>query len=230
MHKRQIRSFISRGMRMTQGQRQALDSLSPRYCLRVEDGLIDFVTVFARDADVIMDIGFGTGASLLSMAQAHPENDYLGVEVYPAGVGSLLAGVAKAEINNVHIYQCDVIDVLNQCIKDESLSGITIFFPDPWPKRKHHKRRLIQPDFIALLLHKLKPAGFLHLATDWQHYAQQMMKILSNAAEFHNEAGVGQFSSERYERPVTKFEKRGKQKGHDIWDLYFTKITKSPLK
>lgn len=223
MHKRQIRSFVSRGMRMTSGQRQALEVLSPRYCLRIEEGPIDLAAVFGRDAPVMMDIGFGTGASLLSIAQAHPENNYLGVEVYPAGVGALLAGLAQAEISNVRIYQHDVIDILNQCIKDESLSGVTIYFPDPWPKRKHHKRRLIQPDFLNLVQTKLKLGGFLHLATDWQPYASHMLKVLSQATGLCNAAGIGQFSAERHERPITKFEKRGRQKGHPIWDLYFTK-------
>lgn len=220
MHKRTIRSFVTRG-RMRQSQRQALTTLAPHYCLSTELGVINFVDSFGRSAPLIMDIGFGTGISLLSMALTHPENNYLGVEVYPAGIGRLLARLAEEKIDNVRIYQADAIDVLNQCIKNESLSGVTIFFPDPWPKRKHHKRRLIQSAFVELLRQKLKPGGFLHLATDWQHYAEQMMEVLSAAEGFYNQAGESQFSTDRKQRPVTKFEKRGQQKGHEIWDLFF---------
>ena len=222
MHKRKIRSFVSRG-RMTLGQLHALKVLGPRYCLRVEDGLLDFTLAFGRNSDVIMDIGFGTGDSLLAFAQAHPENNYLGVEVYAVGVGTLLTKLEQTALTNIRIYQSDVLDVLNQCIKDESLSGINIFFPDPWPKRKHHKRRLIQPDFIALVVRKLKSGGFLHLATDWQHYATHMMKVISQVMELRNEAGEGQFSIERRARPATRFERRGEREGRHIWDLYFIK-------
>lgn len=223
IHPRQIRSFVVRS-RTTERQRHALEYLKPKYELKLENGLADFDQIFGRSAEVMIDIGFGMGESLLAMAQEHPENNYVGVEIHPAGVAALLIGVESLKLSNVRIYTCDVVDVLNQCIKNESLSGAQILFPDPWPKKKHHKRRLIQTSFVALLEKKLKRKGILHLATDWEHYAMQMMEILSARESLENLYGIGKFTESEEFRPSTKFARRGKRLGYGVWDLRFKKL------
>lgn len=219
---RKIKSFVRRDGRMTEGQRRALLEVGPTFCLSLADGFIQFNQVFQREAPTILEIGFGSGQSLFAMAKAHPEENYIGVETHQPGVGSLLGNIANDQLQNVRVYYADAVEVLNQCIRDASLDVIQIFFPDPWQKRKHHKRRLIQAEFVQLLAQKLKVGGALHLATDWEEYALHMMKVLSNATVFENKAGIGHYADRSSQRPlITKFEQRGERAGRAIWELQF---------
>lgn len=221
---RRIRSFVRRDGRMTEAQHRALEKCWPQYGLQLVNGMIDFKTVFNRDASRILEIGFGSGHSLLAMAEAHPEQDFIGIETHQPGIGTLLLNINALQVNNIRIFYADAVEVLTQCIPDKSLDAVQLFFPDPWPKRRHHKRRLIQSEFVNLLATKLKPGGVLHMATDWQDYAEHMMKVLSSAANFENIAGIGQFSSRSEHRPVmTKFEQRGEHSGREIWELQFSR-------
>jgi tRNA (guanine-N7-)-methyltransferase len=220
---RKIRSFVRRDSRMTDAQRRAKEDLWPKIGLELEHGLCDFAKIFERHAPRILEIGFGSGQSLLTMAKTHPDQDFIGIETHLPGIGALLLGMQLQEINNIRIYYADAVEVLNQCIPQESLDVIQIFFPDPWPKRKHHKRRLIQENFVNCLISKLKRKGTLHLATDWEDYAVQMMQVLSSAQGLSNRAGAGQYSNRSSQRPiVTKFERRGTEAGRQIWELQFT--------
>jgi tRNA (guanine-N7-)-methyltransferase len=221
---RRIRSFVKRDGRMTDAQRGALAEMWPQIGLKLEDSMCDFANVFKREAPRILEIGFGSGQSLLAMAKAHPEQDFIGIETYQPGVGSLILGMQLHQINNIRIYYADAVEVLERAIPDQSLDVVQIFFPDPWQKRKHHKRRLIQTLFVNKVLSKLKLHGTLHLATDWEDYAVHMMKVLSNISELTNLAGANQYSNRSSQRPIiTKFEQRGKQCGRQIWELQFTK-------
>lgn len=209
---------------MTPGQRHALNHYWPQFGLQLENGRIDLAQVFQRHAPCILEIGFGSGQSLAAIAKAHPEQDFIGIETYQPGVGALLLAMEKAAISNIRIYHTDAVDVLKQCIPELSLAGVQIFFPDPWPKRRHHKRRLIQPEFIDLIATKVQTNGILHLATDWENYAQEMMMVLSNSPAWINTAGPGQFATRSAHRPITtKFEQRGKRSGRAIWELQFVK-------
>jgi len=214
-----IRSFVRRRQQwMTPRQAKGLETSWTLYGLTLEAGFL------ASEAEeYILEIGFGMGQSLAIMAQQNPEKKFIGVEVHKPGVGALLAEIKEQQINNIQIFNNDVNDVLKQCIKDESLSKVQIFFPDPWPKKRHHKRRLIQADFIKILHLKLKPGGLLHLATDWQNYAEQMLAVLEGDPNFINSAGEGKFLPHRHDRPMTKFERRGLNLGHDVWDLLYQK-------
>ncbi len=221
---RRVRSFVRRDGRMTDAQRSALQRLFPRFELKLADGLVDFTRLFQREARRNLEIGFGTGHSLLTMASHHPEQDFIGIETHQPGIGTLLLGIEAQHISNIRIYYADAVEVLKQCIPDASLDVVQIFFPDPWPKRKHHKRRLIQAEFVELLAAKLKPKGALHLATDWQDYAKHMLRVLTNAEQFTNLAGVGNFAERSSQRPVvTRFEQRGQRSGREIWELQFVR-------
>ena len=219
--RRTIKSFVMRAGRMTEGQQRGLDKGWPLFGLELEDGLRDFDQVFGRSAPRTFEIGFGMGHSTLEMAAAAPEHDFIGVEVHKPGVGALLNGLLTEGLSNVRVFDCDAIEVLNRCIPDGSLDRLLLFFPDPWPKKKHHKRRLIQPGFVQRLRHKLRVGGLLHLATDWENYAEHMMEVMSEAEGFANTQGPGQFSPRPEDRPVTKFEQRGERLGHGVWDLLF---------
>jgi len=214
--KRTIKSFVRREGRMTPAQKQALDSLWSQYGLETSASTIDFSTIFKNQFPTILEIGFGMGSSLLAIAQEHPENNYIGIEVHRPGVGALLANIATHNLTNIRIYCADAIEVLNQCILDNSLTEIIILFPDPWPKKKHHKRRLIQPKFIELIHSKLQPNGYLHIATDWENYAEHIEQIMTQTKFFKKTTPKP--------RPETKFEQRGKKLGHKIWDFGFCKI------
>lgn len=221
---RKIKSFVRRDGRLTDGQERALSELAPHFCLALTAGKIDFAEIFKRHAQTILEIGFGSGHSLAAMAKAHPDENYIGIETHLPGVGTLLGSIEREQLSNLRIYHADAVEVLNQCIPDASLDVIQLFFPDPWQKRKHHKRRLIQPEFVQDLAKKLKSGGALHLATDWEDYAKHMMNVLSNAAEFENTAGIGQYADRSSQRPlVTKFEQRGEHAGRLIWELQFRK-------
>lgn len=218
--RRPIRSFVRREGRITDGQKRALAELLPRYGVPAGDTLLDLEALFGRRAPVHVEIGFGNGEALAAMASAHPENNYLGIEVHRPGVGALLQRLEADAIGNVRVIGIDALPVLEQRIPDAVLSAVCIFFPDPWPKLRHHKRRLIQPGFLALLRRKLKVGARLHLATDWEDYARHMLQVLSAAEGFENCAGVGRFATPG-ERPPTKFERRGQRLGHGVWDLVF---------
>jgi len=219
-NKFRIRSFVRRDSRLTAAQERAAAALWPQFGLSLENGLLNFSQIFANDAPVLLEIGFGMGQSLLAAAKAYPNKNFIGVETHKPGVGALLLGMQQNEIKNIRIFNIDVIDVLEKCIPDASLAGVQIFFPDPWPKRKHHPRRLIQPDFIKLVLNKLKPDSELHLATDWEDYAVHMMKVVSAESGLVNVAGVGNFAERSCYRPIiSKFENRAIKEGRGVWEL-----------
>ena len=213
---RAIKSYVLRAGRITPAQQLALQELWPRYGIELGEQQLDFSSLFPIARPLVLEIGFGMGQSLAEQASAHPEYNFLGIEVHQPGVGSLLHKIKTKELSNIRIICADAVDVLKQMIPDQSLFKIQIFFPDPWPKKRHHKRRLIQPAFVHLLAQKLKPNGMIHLATDWEEYAQQMFAVLSQ------ELALKQCDT-TIERPLTKFEQRGKRLGHGVWDWVFEK-------
>lgn len=220
---RRIRSFVRRDSRMTAAQQAAFEKLWPIVGLQDKSPL-DMDAIFKRSAPRVLEIGFGSGQSLLVMAKNHPEQDFIGIETHRPGIGSLLLGMELQEVSNIKVFYADAVEVLEKSIPDESFECIQIFFPDPWPKRKHHKRRLIQVPFINLLKNKLKKSGTIHIATDWEHYAHEMMETLSSVNGLCNLAGEQQFSNRSTQRPIiTKFEQRGKSAGRQIWELQFAK-------
>ena len=210
---------------MTDGQRRALAGLLPRYGVEPGEAPLAFVTLFGRDAPLHLEIGFGNGEALAAMALAYPQNNYLGIEVHRPGVGVLLRQLDAEGIPNVRVASTDAREMLEQRMPDAALDAVYILFPDPWHKLRHHKRRLVQPAFIALLRRKLKPGGTLHLATDWEDYARQMLTVLSAAEGFENNAGVGRYAERPAARPLTKFERRGYRLGHAVWDLVFRRLS-----
>ncbi len=221
--RRSIRSFVRRDSRLTEAQRHALETLWPQLGLDLKAGMVDFQSVFHRDAPRILEIGFGSGQSLLATAKMHLDHDFIGIETHQPGIGALLLNIQAEQLTNIRVFYGDAVLVLNQCIPDGSLNGIQLFFPDPWPKRRHHKRRLIQTGFVRLLIGKLKQGGELHLATDWEDYAKEMMGVLSELPELTNRAGVGKFAERSSQRPiVTKFEGHGQRAGRVIWELQFS--------
>lgn len=207
---------------MTDGQKRALDALFPHYRLPFSDNFLDFKTVFGDETPVILEIGFGNGETLLKAALHHPDHHFLGIEVHRPGVGALLLRLEKQDVQNVRVICQDAIPVLESMIPKGSLEEIWIFFPDPWPKKRHHKRRLVQPAFVNLLAEKLKTDGTLRIATDFAPYAEQMMLVLENTESLLNVAGKNKFADRFSLRPLTRFEQRGKQLGHDVFDLAFT--------
>jgi tRNA (guanine-N7-)-methyltransferase len=219
--RRSVKSFVLRAGRMGTGQARALEDLGPRFLIPYTPEPLDLEAAFGRSAPKILEIGFGMGDSTATIAASLPGNDYLGVEVHTPGVGALLKRIGEGNLSNLRIIQHDAVEVLNHMLADGALDGIHIFFPDPWPKKKHHKRRLIQSELVALLARKLKPDGYLHLATDWEHYAMQMLEVLSGEPSLHNTSHG--FSPRPDYRPLTKFEKRGLKLGHGVWDLIFRK-------
>jgi tRNA (guanine-N7-)-methyltransferase len=207
---------------MGPGQARALASLSSRYVVPFADAPLDFAVVFGRAAPVVVEIGFGMGAATAAIAATTPAVDYLGIEVHPPGVGALLQRIDEAQLANVRIVQEDAVEVLRRMIAPRSLAGIHVFFPDPWPKKRHHKRRLIQPEFVGLLASRLANGATLHCATDWEPYAEQMLAVLSAEPSLVNAAGAG-FAARPLARPLTKFEQRGLALGHGVRDLVFTR-------
>ncbi|MBL4584796.1 MAG: tRNA (guanosine(46)-N7)-methyltransferase TrmB [Pseudomonadales bacterium] len=217
---RTIRSFVIRASRMSDSQRQARTDLWPQWGLELEDGLLDFQTVFSREAPIVFEIGFGMGDSLATMAQNEPDKNFVGIEVHPPGIGNLLKLIKEKNITNLRIYDTDVIEVLTQCIPPQTIDRVQIYFPDPWPKKRHHKRRLIQPKFLELLKPRMKSSSVLHVATDWQDYAEQTLELLNNTENLVNSDPSGFVPRPEY-RPLTKFEKRGIGLGYSIYDLVF---------
>lgn len=221
---RTIKSFVMRAGRMTDGQQRGLDLGWPKFGLQLEDGLRDFDQVFGRQAPRTFEIGFGMGHSTLEMAASAPEQDFIGVEVHKPGVGALLSGALAQNLSNIRVYSCDALEVLRQCVADASLDRVLLFFPDPWHKARHHKRRIVQPAFAELVRQKLKVGGVLHMATDWQPYAEHMLEVMNAAPGYRNLAEDGAYVPRPQERPVTKFERRGERLGHGVWDLKFQRV------
>jgi tRNA (guanine-N7-)-methyltransferase len=219
---RPIRSFVLRQGRVSNAQRRAHDTLLPRYGIEYAPQIIDLDTVFNRHAPKILEIGFGMGETTAAIAAAHPAHDYLGIEVHTPGVGSLLKVVAEQNLDNVRIIQHDAVEVLRNMIAPGALDAVHIFFPDPWPKKRHHKRRLIQPEFVALLASRMKNGAYVHVATDWKEYAEQILEVLSREPLLANTA-PGYAPRPDY-RPQTKFETRGLKLGHGVWDIIFRRV------
>jgi tRNA (guanine-N7-)-methyltransferase len=216
-----IRSFVLRAGRMGPGQARALHELGPRFVLPYRAAPVDFSAAFGRGAPLVLEIGFGMGDATASIAQALPDVDFIGIEVHPPGVGALLKRIGELKLSNLRLIQHDAVDVLRHMVAPQSLAGVHVFFPDPWHKKKHNKRRLIQPGFVALLAGRLRPGGRVHCATDWQPYAEQMLDVLSAEATLRNTAAV--YAERPAHRPLTKFENRGLKLGHGVWDLVFEK-------
>lgn len=217
-----IRSFSRRQGRITAGQQQALTDFWDKYGL--EPGIeCRFSEIFGREAPVIVEIGFGNGDSLADMAEANPDCDYIGIEVHRPGVGHLIIQLEARELSNVRIFCHDAVEILARSIPDQSLEGVHLFFPDPWPKKRHHKRRIVKPLFVNLVTTKLTRGGYFHCATDWENYAKHMLAVLSNAPDLNNAEAGGGFSERPSYRPLTKFENRGLRLGHGVWDLIFKK-------
>jgi len=220
---RRVRSFVTRAGRLSPAQARALEQAGPRFCIPFASDSIDFRAAFGRDAPTILEIGFGMGDTTAAIAESMPEKNFLGVEVHTPGVGSLLKLIGEKRLENLRIIQRDAVEVLTQMIAPSSLAGTHIFFPDPWHKARHNKRRLIQAPFLSLLVSRLAPGAYLHCATAWGDYAIQMLEVLSAEPELKNT--VAGYAPRPDYRPVTKFEKRGIRLGHGVWDLVFVKAS-----
>jgi len=223
---RPIRSYVLRQGRLTAGQRRSHAELLPRFGIPYAPGPPNFDAVFGRTAPRILEIGFGMGDTTGRIAACHPENDYLGIEVHTPGVGSLLKRIDELGLTNVRVIQHDAVEVLANMIAGETLDGVHVFFPDPWPKKRHHKRRLVQPPFAMLLVSRLKPGAYVHVATDWEDYANQIVEVLSGERLLANTARG--FAPRPDYRPLTKFEARGLKLGHGVWDVIFRRIPRAP--
>ena len=216
-----IRSFVTRAGRLSVAQARALDELGPQFLLPYSKAPLDFAQTFGRSAPTILEIGFGMGDTTSHIAGAMPEKDFIGVEVHTPGVGSLLKQIGEQGLGNLRLIQHDAVEVLTQMIPLASLAGVHVFFPDPWHKARHNKRRLLQAPFVKLLVERLAPGGYLHCATDWQEYAEQMLDVLGAEPALHNT--VDAYAPQPAYRPLTKFENRGLRLGHGVWDLVFVK-------
>jgi len=217
--RRAVRSYVLRAGRMGSGQQRALADLAPRFVLPFADQPLDIDATYGRRAPLIVEIGFGMGLATAAIAAARPETNFLGIEVHEPGVGALLQRIEEHQLSNLRIVQHDAVEVLTSMIAPGSLAGVQVFFPDPWPKKRHWKRRLIQPPFVALLASRLAIGGVLHCATDWQPYAEQMLAVLSAEPLLANTAPT--YAPRPGYRPETKFERRGLALGHGVWDLVF---------
>lgn len=227
--KKPIRSYVVRSGRVTDSQLRALEEFGGNYRLRLADGKVDWSQVFGRRAPVVLEIGFGMGDSLLQMAVEEPDKDFVGIEVHPPGAGALVNGAASRNLRNIRLYLADAVDVINECLPDCSFTRIQIYFPDPWHKRKHLKRRIVQTEFIDKLRTKLQVGGLLHFATDWEPYAVHMGKVMMAQADFENLALNGPYSERPAFRPETKFERRGERLGNKVVDLLYRRIGDSAV-
>lgn len=218
---RRIRSFVTRTGRLSTGQERAIHELGPKFCIPFNKAPLDYTELFGRKAKTVFEIGFGMGETTATIAENLPDLNFIGVEVHTPGVGSLLKLIDEKQLSNVRIIQHDAVEVLEEMVPENSLDGVHIFFPDPWHKARHHKRRLIQPDFVRFLSTRLRDGAYLHCATDWQNYAEQMLEVLGAEPSLVNTAPA--YAERPDYRPVTKFEKRGLRLGHGVWDLVFRK-------
>ena len=217
--RRPIRSYVLRQGRVSNAQQRAYDSLLPQFGIPFKHEIIDLDRAFGRRAPRVLEIGFGMGETTAQIAAAHPEIDYLGIEVHTPGVGGLLKQLEERALSNVRVIQHDAVEVLTHMLAPSSFEGVHVFFPDPWPKKRHHKRRLIQPPFVALLAQRMKPGAHLHIATDWEDYAGQVLAVLSIEPLLANTAPA--YAERPDLRPLTKFETRGLKLGHRVWDIVF---------
>ena len=222
--RRSVQSFVRRAGRMTASQKRALETLWPDYGIEYSDGVLDLATIFGRDAPRVLEIGFGNGDSLVDLASRMPERDFLGVEVHEPGVGHCLIRSREAGINNLRLIVHDAVEVLEQRIPKASINRINLYFPDPWPKKRHHKRRIINPGFVALCARALTPGGSLHIATDWKNYAEHIDEILKSSTQFNLVERREHDGDEPLDRPQTKFERRGLRHGHRIWDWRYDSV------
>lgn len=218
---RKVRSFVKREGRLTKGQAAALELYWQNMGLNYEDGLLSFETVFGNNNPVVLEIGFGMGTSLVEMAKNAPSLNFIGVEVHRPGVGACIALAKEQEVTNLRVYQHDAIEILADCIPDESLSTVQLFFPDPWHKKKHHKRRIVSPEFVETIRQKLTVGGVFHMATDWENYAECMLEDMQSSPGYKNLSATDDYIPRPDNRPLTKFEQRGHRLGHGVWDLQF---------
>ncbi len=218
---RKVRSFVKREGRLTKGQAAAIEKCWPSMGLEHSQGLLDFSQVFGNDNDVVLEIGFGMGKSLVEMAKNAPNLNFIGIEVHRPGVGACLMEADEAGLTNLRVFEHDAVEVLADCIADGSLTTMQLFFPDPWHKKRHHKRRIVQPEFVESLRQKLKISGVFHMATDWENYAEHMLEVMTAAPGYENISETQDYVPRPDNRPLTKFEQRGHRLGHGVWDLMF---------
>ena len=221
---RRIRSFVRRQGRLTKGQQQALDTLWPVMGVEYQPEPVDLPELFGREAPVTLEIGFGMGASLVTMAQNTPHQNFLGIEVHAPGVGACLAAAKEADVQNLRVMCHDAVEVLEKMIPDNSLRMVQLFFPDPWHKARHNKRRIVQVPFAELVMRKLKPGGVFHMATDWEAYAEHMLEVMNSIDGYRNQSEQQNYVPRPETRPLTKFEQRGQRLGHGVWDLMFERV------
>ncbi|WP_323170207.1 tRNA (guanosine(46)-N7)-methyltransferase TrmB [Pantoea agglomerans] len=221
---RRIRSFVRRQGRLTKGQQQALDTLWPVIGVEYQPEPVDLPALFGREAPVTLEIGFGMGASLVTMAQNTPHQNFLGIEVHAPGVGACLAAAKEADVQNLRVMCHDAVEVLEKMIPDNSLRMVQLFFPDPWHKARHNKRRIVQVPFAELVMRKLKLGGVFHMATDWEAYAEHMLEVMNSIDGYRNQSEQQNYVPRPETRPLTKFEQRGQRLGHGVWDLMFERV------
>ncbi|MGC0877515.1 tRNA (guanosine(46)-N7)-methyltransferase TrmB [Pantoea agglomerans] len=221
---RRIRSFVRRQGRLTKGQQQALDTLWPVMGVEYQPEPVDLPALFGREAPVTLEIGFGMGASLVTMAQNTPHQNFLGIEVHAPGVGACLAAAKEADVQNLRVMCHDAVEVLEKMIPDNSLRMVQLFFPDPWHKARHNKRRIVQVPFADLVMRKLKLGGVFHMATDWEAYAEHMLEVMNSIDGYRNQSEQQNYVPRPETRPLTKFEQRGQRLGHGVWDLMFERV------
>ena len=221
---RRIRSFVRRQGRLTKGQQLALDNYWPEMGVEYQPDPVDLPALFGREAPVTLEIGFGMGASLVTMAQNTPHQNFLGIEVHAPGVGACLASAKEADVSNLRVMCHDAVEVLEKMIPDNSLRMVQLFFPDPWHKARHNKRRIVQVPFAELVMRKLKLGGVFHMATDWEAYAEHMLEVMSSIAGYQNLSEDSTYVPRPETRPLTKFEQRGQRLGHGVWDLMFERV------
>jgi len=221
---RKVRSFVKREGRLTKGQERALNEHWQTMGLNHSDGLIDIKALFGNDNPTVLEIGFGMGKSLVEMAKAAPELNFIGIEVHKPGVGACIALAAEQGIENLKVFEHDAIEILADCFSDNSLTTVQLFFPDPWHKKKHHKRRIVQASFVEAIRSKLKVGGIFHMATDWENYAECMLEDMQSAQGYKNISENNDYVPRPDSRPLTKFESRGHRLGHGVWDLQFSKL------
>ncbi len=222
---RKIQSFVKREGRLTTGQAKSIDKYWPTMGLTHKDGMQDFSETFGRVAPVVLEIGFGMGKSLVEMAKNEPDKDFIGIEVHRPGVGACLGEAAEQGVDNLRVYEHDAVEILADCIAGGSLARMQLFFPDPWHKTRHHKRRIVQPEFVQKLRSKLAIGGVFHMATDWENYAEHMLEVMTHAEGYRNQSESNDYVPRPEQRPLTKFEQRGHRLGHGVWDLMFERVS-----